>query len=96
MNSYKIPALGLEIMEGDMDFGDRKRFHSELKPMGWRYPTKGEMQVIWDLGKLGVISLYTRERDHYQIQDGVWGSLFPERVSWKGITTKNVRLVRDI
>lgn len=96
MNSYKIPALGLEIMGSDMVFKDHKRFHSELQPMGWRWPTKREMQVIWDLGKLGVISLYTRERDHYRIDDGQWGSTFPERVTWKENTTINQRLVRDL
>lgn len=51
MKTYKIPALGLEIMAEDTERMEKRgqwtRVPKDLADQGWRYPTDEEFQRIF-------------------------------------------------
>ena len=92
MRTYRIPALGLEVMSEDVKPGKAMDLIAE----GWRPPTLEEISLIWDLGKLGVLSIANGWFDVYlyQEKDDIWTGLYPQLGARNLITRR--RYVRDI
>ena len=90
MKTYKIPTLGLEILAEDAT--DGKEFG--LMSKGWRIPTLEEISLIWDLGKLGVLSVSKGSEDAYLYKEGKWGAFYPQTGDTPMYTKR--RLVKNI
>lgn len=99
MRTYKIPALGLEIMANDIKTSHLLAL-DKFKPLGWRIPTKEEFQLLLDLSNtLGILGLTKGLGKHYRYLKKETGLLFLMKtvghVDWNS-SEKQLRLVRDI
>ena len=99
MRTYRIPALGLEIMANDIKTSHLLAL-DKYKPLGWRAPTEEEIEFLLDLSDtLGILGLTKGLGKHYLYLNKETGTLFlmktVRHVDWNS-SQKQLRLVRDI